>query len=414
MKNSKIAVYTKLSKSKLIALAASSALFLAVPAGLEAADLSGWEDSDFETAPCLQITGSSFGQYWQIDKGDPMASFYCLCSQSCSGSKMAFINASQKWNGLHQTLTIPALSRCHLEAMVKTSANVVSGFLGAKDSNGNVIKQSFFGGSAFSECKKVTVDFTTGLDQAITVFVGFNGPGASGQIWFADVHLWLMGPNDQLVDHAGFDNQIPGYQILAPWSVSGPPGNGYGVQAGCTGGNMAWLSVNPNVSGWNEITQPIATDNNAVYQASAVISADVPTVFGVRDSRGQGLGSINNPPMSCGTVSFLFKGKKGDVIDIAPMMTLFVGYNALANGFHQMDVGQVEVRQVFPSPHISRSGSSIQISWPSIFTCQLQEATSLMPPNWTAVPVTPRLVGNQWVVTLPIGTQNTYFRLACQ
>jgi hypothetical protein len=66
-----------------------------------------------------------------------------------------------------------------------------------------------------------------------------------------------------------------------------------------------------------------------------------------------------------------------------------------------------------PSIQITRSGSTLAISWPtSANGFGLECADSLAPtPNWQPEPAVPEIVGDKSVVTLEIGPGSRFFRL---
>lgn len=59
---------------------------------------------------------------------------------------------------------------------------------------------------------------------------------------------------------------------------------------------------------------------------------------------------------------------------------------------------------------VSRTGGSINISWPAPGRWVLQSSTSF-PTAWTTVSATPLLQTNRFVVTLPMNQPHAYFRL---
>jgi len=68
----------------------------------------------------------------------------------------------------------------------------------------------------------------------------------------------------------------------------------------------------------------------------------------------------------------------------------------------------------FPEFTVSRSGNNLVISWPASATdYTLESAASLTPPVvWTPVTTPPALtVGDQKVITLPMGGGDEFFRL---
>jgi hypothetical protein len=64
---------------------------------------------------------------------------------------------------------------------------------------------------------------------------------------------------------------------------------------------------------------------------------------------------------------------------------------------------------------VAASGPNVQISWPAAATgFQLQQASSLEPPDWSPVTQTPTIANNRAIVVLPATGAEGFFRLAGQ
>jgi M6 family metalloprotease-like protein len=68
-----------------------------------------------------------------------------------------------------------------------------------------------------------------------------------------------------------------------------------------------------------------------------------------------------------------------------------------------------------PGPQLTiyRSGLNVIINWPAGYACFVLEETSQLGPlaSWSSVGVVPQLIGDERVVTLPIGSGNKFYRL---
>lgn len=65
-----------------------------------------------------------------------------------------------------------------------------------------------------------------------------------------------------------------------------------------------------------------------------------------------------------------------------------------------------------PRLRIIASGRNVLVAWPdSAAGFQLEQSDSLSPPSWTDIRVTPRVVGNEMQVILPLQAGPQFFRL---
>jgi M6 family metalloprotease-like protein len=65
-----------------------------------------------------------------------------------------------------------------------------------------------------------------------------------------------------------------------------------------------------------------------------------------------------------------------------------------------------------PSLTIQRGAATVSLRWPALNCFNLEEATQLVPsPNWSSVGVSSQVIGDERVVTLPIGSSTRFYRL---
>jgi hypothetical protein len=110
-----------------------------------------------------------------------------------AGSNDAFIYApnapSSSFSAVTQDVTVSPKTNYHLSGWVKSSANFGNGgTIGAK-AGSTVLQESSFAGNS-SSYTQVSVDFNSGPNGTITIYVGYsNGPGTTSYIQVDDMSL---------------------------------------------------------------------------------------------------------------------------------------------------------------------------------------------------------------------------------
>jgi hypothetical protein len=67
---------------------------------------------------------------------------------------------------------------------------------------------------------------------------------------------------------------------------------------------------------------------------------------------------------------------------------------------------------VLPPLSLQISGNTLLFLWPASYTAfGLEASDSLSPAAWTALPVTPIKIGDQYLVPLPMSGTNCFYRL---
>ncbi len=296
------------------------------------------QDGDFEGQ-----AGAYLSTPWTWEYAGPYggsSNFQIQSGQgtSCSGVKNVKIVPSfrdLRWYGISQRVTaVSTVRRYRLTGWVRCSTGVQTGYLGVRDSNGNVIKQTVFG-TASTQYKRLTVSFYTPANAGgVTVFVRFCTSllAAGTYVQVDGLSLTQIDPfNPDLVDDSGFENQLR-TTLAAAWKAEGTGTNGIDTGTSASGAKNAYIRA---TSGWNAVTQPIATAVNKYYVARAKVytSPNFPAGFlGIRDAYGKLVAARIFGPSSMGYTEVTtapFLGTLADPIEgSAQMLTLFVGYTA--------------------------------------------------------------------------------------
>jgi hypothetical protein len=191
-------------------------------------------------------------------------------------------------------------------------------------------KETIFGGRPKLAYKWLSVNFNPApySGAPFTIYVGFWGPGDNGWVQIDNLTLRKIEPYFNLVDDNLFLNQAKGVPIAAPW-------RGEGDGDGIKGVNWSFSeSLNDEKataflrasSGWNAISQRIATANNVRYVATASIRTTQNVeygFFGVRDGYGRKTEIRFGPAPDESEIRLPFTGSTGGY---DPMMTLYLGY----------------------------------------------------------------------------------------
>ncbi|MFJ3202804.1 hypothetical protein [Streptomyces sp. NPDC086989] len=123
-----------------------------------------------------------------------------------TGRKNAFIRTSSRnWNAVTQKVTVKPQTVYYLEGWVRTSGNYTTGYFGARGTNGRTIVQKNYGKVISNGAYQLLhMAFNSGTNTSVTLYVGYNAPGADSWVQVDDLHL---------IDNPYGDGNWAGYAV---------------------------------------------------------------------------------------------------------------------------------------------------------------------------------------------------------
>lgn len=105
-----------------------------------------------------------------------------------SGRNNAWIRATSGWNAIYQTVAVTPYTSYRLTGWTRNSNNFTEGWFGIRTAdNSGIIAQTKYGGLV--PYTKLTVDFDSGPNTSVRVFIGYEAPGSDSFMQADDISL---------------------------------------------------------------------------------------------------------------------------------------------------------------------------------------------------------------------------------
>lgn len=204
--------------ASLMALIVASLFLAAVPfPAPSSAGVSGLvKDSGFEEQHTRAV-----GAPWGFEGIDPKGMDIGLGLENTGRNNAWIRSGSRQWNAITQVVTVRPNTAYSLSAWVRTSGNFDGGYFGVRSGASRaILNEVRFGAAAANPAayQYLSVEFSSGADTTVTVFIGYWAPGADSWLQIDDVDLG--GPYSNWAGYAylsGPRNAAPVRQVAATW-----------------------------------------------------------------------------------------------------------------------------------------------------------------------------------------------------